>query len=86
MTEKRIQRAGEVVGLSLKVIVITGIVIILFGIYLGVLIYGENSLTELEHLKQEKQSLLEEAQLLKNENQRLQKEFFELKQLEPGEE
>jgi hypothetical protein len=86
LTEKRIQKAEEVVGLSLKVIVITGIVIILFGIYLGVLIYGENSLTELEHLKQEKQNLLEEAQLLKNENQRLQKEFFELKQLEPGEE
>ena len=86
MTVKGIQRVEEILGLSLKVIIITAIVIILFGVYLGVLIYGENSLTVLSHLKQEKKSLLEEAQLLKNENQKLQKEYFELKQLEPSEE
>jgi cell division protein FtsB len=86
LTVKGIQRVEEILGLSLKVIIITAIVIILFGVYLGVLIYGENSLTVLSHLKQEKKSLLEEAQLLKNENQKLQKEYFELKQLEPSEE
>ncbi|MEA3419861.1 MAG: hypothetical protein U9Q90_10740 [Campylobacterota bacterium] len=86
MTVKEIRRVEDILGLSLKVIAITAIVIILFGVYLGVLIYGENSLTVLDHLKQEKKSLLKEAQLLKNENQKLQKEFFELKQLEPNEE
>ena len=77
---------GEILGLSIRVIVLTAVVIILFGVYLGVLVYGENSLTVLSDLKQEKQDLLIEAKRLKSENQRLQKEFFELKQLQPGEE
>lgn len=80
MSEKRARR-GYVLGLSIKVIIITTIVIILFGIYLGVLIYGENSLTVLSQLQQTEKNLLREAQQLKNENQRLQKESFELKQL-----
>jgi len=64
----------------------TAIVIMLFGAYLGILIYGENSWTVLNHLNQEKENLLTEATQLKSKNQRLQKEFFELKQLQPGEE
>jgi len=59
---------------------------ILFGIYVGALMYGDNSLTVLNQLKQQKKELLAEASRLKSENQRLQKEFFELKQLEGGEE
>lgn len=80
MSKKR-ERRGYVLGLSIKVIIITTIVIILFGIYLGVLIYGENSLTVLSQLQQTEKNLLREAQQLKSENQRLQKESFELKQL-----
>ncbi len=72
---------GYLLGLSIKVIIITTIVIILFGIYLGVLIYGENSLTVLSQLKRTEKNLLREAQQLKSENQRLQKESFELEQL-----
>lgn len=53
---------------------------------MGILLYGENSLTVLDHLKQEERDLLREAKELKSENQRLQKEFFELKQLAVGEE
>ena len=59
---------------------------ILFGIYLGALMYGENSLMVLNGLKEQKRDLLREAKELKSENQRLQKEFFELKQLQTGEE
>ena len=72
-------------GLSLKTLLITTIGILLFGIYVGILIYGENSLTVLQHLKEKKVALTQEAQILKAENQRLQKEYFELKQLEPKE-
>ncbi len=79
-------RAGSILGLSIKVILITSFVIFLFGIYMGILLYGENSLTVLDHLKQEEKDLLREAKELKSENQRLQKEFFELKQLAVGEE
>jgi len=79
------QEVEELAGLSIKTLLMTAIGILLFGIYVGILIYGENSLTVLNQLKEKKQGLLKEGITLKNENQRLQKEYFELKQLEPKE-
>ena len=76
---------GSIAGLSLKTFLVTALGILLFGIYVGVLIYGENSLTVLNQLKEKKQGLSHEEKILKEENQRLQKEYFELKQLEPKE-
>ena len=76
---------GSIAGLSLKTFLVTTLGILLFGIYVGVLIYGENSLTVLNQLKEKKQGLSLEERILKVENQRLQKEYFELKQLEPKE-
>jgi hypothetical protein len=80
-----IQKAEALAGLSLKTLLVTAIGILLFGIYIGILIYGENSLTVLNQLKEKKQGLFQTEKVLKTENQRLQKEFFELKQLEPKE-
>ena len=80
-----LQKAEEIAGLSIKTFLITLIGILLFGIYLGILIYGENSLTVLNHLREKKTALVKEKQILKADNQRLQKEYFELKQLDPGE-
>ena len=74
-----------IAGFSLKTFLVTALGILLFGIYVGVLMYGENSLTVLNQLKAEKQKLVKEKRDIKVENQRLQKEFFELKQLEPKE-
>ncbi len=78
------EEAETLAGLSLKTFLVTSIGILLFGIYLGILIYGENSLTVLKQLKEKKHLLIQEGQTLKNNNQELQKEFFELKQLEPN--
>jgi len=79
------QEVEAIAGLSIKALLVTAIGILLFGIYVGILIYGENSLTVLNQLKEKKQGLFEEGKALKSENQRLQKEYFELKQLEPKE-
>ena len=79
------QKVVELAGLSVKTLLITVVGILLFGVYLGILIYGENSLTVLNSLKQKKQGLIAEAKNIKSENQKLQKEYFELKQLEPKE-
>lgn len=76
---------GGLAGYSLKTFLITALGILLFGIYIGVLMYGENSLTVWNQLKEKKQHLIDEKKHLKVENQRLQLEFFELKQLEPKE-
>ena len=78
-------RVEAIAGLSLKAILVTVIGILLFGIYVGILIYGENSLTVLNHLKEKKKILQQEEKSLKAKNQSLQKELFELKQLEPKE-
>ncbi len=79
------ESVGTLAGLSLKTLLLATIGILLFGIYVGILIYGENSLTVLQHLREKKLALKQEAQHLKTENQKLQKEYFELKQLEPKE-
>ncbi len=76
---------GALAGLSVKTLLLTLIGILLFGIYIGILIYGENSVTVLQHLEAKKTALKKESAILKADNQRLQKEFFELKQLEPKE-
>jgi hypothetical protein len=79
------KKGGGIAGLSLKAFLVTVLGILVFGVYVGVLIYGENSLTVLNQLKEKKQNLSLEEKILKAENQRLQKEYFELKQLEPKE-
>ena len=79
------QKVEAIAGLSLKALLVTAIGILLFGIYVGILIYGENSITVLNHLAVKKQALIQEEKTIKTENQRLQKEYFELKQLEPKE-
>ncbi len=82
MAVAKIEKVGEFLDLSIRVIVMTAAAMILFGVYLGVLIYGDNSLAVLSHLQDEKKALLKEAKELKAENQRLQKEYFELMQLQ----
>jgi hypothetical protein len=74
-----------IAGFSFKAFLITALGILLFGVYVGILMYGENSLTVLTELKEKKRELLKEKRAIKIRNQKLQKEFFELKQLEPKE-
>ncbi len=76
-----VKEVRTLAGLSFKTLFMTTIGILLFGIYLGVLMNGENSVTVLKELKYKKQQLLKENKLLKKSNQELQKVFFELKQL-----
>ncbi|HFD14092.1 MAG TPA: hypothetical protein ENJ34_02185 [Epsilonproteobacteria bacterium] len=80
MTERE-----DIAGFSLKTLLLTLLAMLLFGLYVGVLVWGENSVTVLKQLEKKKSSLSEKIVTLKAENQRLQKEFFELKQLEPKE-
>lgn len=58
------------------------IFVIVFGIYLGNVLFGERSLEVLFDLQREKAVLIEEVKELKNENARLQKEFLEREALE----
>ena len=52
------------------------------GIYIGVLLFGDNSLEILLGLEEYETYLQEQIETLKSDNAKLQKEYFELKELE----
>ena len=54
-----------------------------FGIYIGNILFGTNSLEVLLQLESQKEQLAERVDSLQRENAKLQKEYFELKALEP---
>lgn len=73
-------------GLSLTTIVATTLGLVLFVTYAWVLLdYGDNSWSALNRLYKKKDDLTQSEKRLKQENQRLQKVYFELKQLEAKE-
>ena len=55
------------------------ILIVLFGIYLGIIFYGTNSLEVLFGLQDYENYLQDEVIQLENKNSELQREYFELK-------
>lgn len=59
--------------------------IILLGIYIGTIFFGTNSLEVYLNLNDYKNELEVRIEDLQKENAKLQKEYFELKQLEPQE-
>jgi len=71
----------EWLGFSLKsiLLILTGIVAL--GFYVGVLLFGDNSLSVLTALQKEKRALTQERSSIKQHNQKLQREYYELLQL-----
>lgn len=59
------------------------ILVTVFGIYIGNLLFGTNSLEVLLQLESKKEELSSHVQELQQQNATLQKEYFELKVLEP---
>ena len=58
------------------------VLVILFGIYIGNLLFGDNSLEMLLNLQSSEKELQKRTKELKKNNAKLQKKYFELKQLE----
>ncbi|NCD11792.1 MAG: septum formation initiator [Epsilonproteobacteria bacterium] len=54
-----------------------------FGLYIGDVLFGKSSLDVLLNLQADKDTLSQKIQNLKEENAVLQKEYFELRQLDP---
>lgn len=68
-------------GLSLTKFLALVFIVLALGIYLGVLLYGTNSLEVLFGLEDYESYLNSEIYRLKDENAELQREFFELKEI-----
>ena len=71
----------EYLGLSLNKFFTLFAVVIALGIYLGILLYGTNSLEVLFGLQDYETYLEDEVYRLKDENAELQREYFELKEI-----
>ena len=76
-----LQKKGLLAQL-LSYFVAVGIVVGL-GVYIGILLFGDNSVEVLYNLNVQEKNLKRSIEYLKRENARLQKEYFELKELEP---
>ena len=70
-------------GIPLQRILVAVAAVVAVGIYAGVLLFGPNSLTILLGLEEQRATYERHIKILKKENAALQKEYFELKQLEP---
>ncbi len=68
-------------GLSLGKFLVMFLLVTIFGVYLGILLYGVNSIEVLMGLQDYETYLQNETVRLKNENAGLQREFFELKEI-----
>jgi len=68
-------------GLSLRKFFFLFFIVVSLGIYLGILLYGTNSLEILYGLQEYESYLQDEVVRLKNENAELQREYFELKEI-----
>lgn len=69
-------------GLSLGKFFIALLAVLAIGIYIGILLFGDNSLEILLGIEEYQDYLNTEVDKLKQTNADLQKEYFELKELE----
>ena len=70
-------------GLSLTKFLLFLFIIVVLAIYLNILLFGDNSLEVLLQLEEYEQYLQQQIDSYRSENSALQKEYFELKELEP---
>jgi len=71
----------EYLGLSLSKFLVLLAIVLASGIYIGILLFGDNSLEVLLGLEDYNKYLQDEIVRLKSENADLQKEYFELKEI-----
>jgi hypothetical protein len=68
-------------GLSLTKFLVLLLLVLASGIYIGILLYGTNSLEVLLGLEDYEGYLQSEIERLRTQNAELQKEYFELKEI-----
>jgi len=68
-------------GLSVTKFLSLLFVVLAFGVYIGIILYGTNSVEILLGLQEYELYLEDEVYRLKHENAELQREYFELKEI-----
>lgn len=68
-------------GLTTKTFFLLVFFVVLMGVYIGIILYGKNSINVLFQLQAYESFLKEDIARLKQQNAALQKEYFELKEI-----
>ncbi len=76
------EESGRSALFYLKILSLVALVVG-FGLYIGDVLFGKSSLEVLLNLQADKDTLTAKIKSLKDENAVLQKEYFELRQLDP---
>ncbi len=71
----------EYLGLSFTKFFVFVLIVLVFGVYLGSILYGTNSVEIFLGLEEYERYLQDEVVKLKHENAELQREYFELKEI-----
>ena len=82
LDEFEVEKRGIDASFYLKVIFLT-LLVLFSGLYIGDVLFGKSSLETLLNLQEDKDTLTLKIKNLKNENAILQKEYFELYELDP---
>lgn len=69
-------------GLTTQKFLLASGIVLVVGIYMGFIFFGNNSLSVLLDLEEHQNYLIEDIERLKTENAALQKQYFELKELD----
>lgn len=69
-------------GLPTHKFLLASAIVLVVGIYMGFIFFGNNSLSVLLDLEEHQDYLSEDIERLKAENAALQKQYFELKELD----
>jgi len=76
------KRESKSISFYLKIFSLL-VIVVGFGVYVGDMLFGKSSLDVLLNLQSEKQILEKSVNSFKTQNAILQKEYFELKDLDP---
>lgn len=82
LNEEKESLSEHYFGLSTSKFLLYAGIVLVVGIYLGVIFFGDNSLSVLLDLEEHQNYLSEDIEHLKVENAALQKQYFELKELD----
>ena len=82
LDEFEVEKRGFDPAFYLKIIGLA-LLVLFFGLYIGDVLFRKSSLDVLLNLQEDKDTLIAKIRNLKDENAILQKEYFELRQLDP---
>lgn len=82
MAEEKESLTERYFGLSTQKFLLASIIVLIVGVYMGFIFFGNNSLSVLLDLEEHQNYLVEDIERLKVENAALQKQYFELKELD----